>query len=230
MEQKQMKLPQTLFTLAIAGVLPWYFEYIHKSKIVEGNSTLFVILWFILNFMFIITITQMVKNYLYLKKLEELKYNTTPMGIGIIAIVLFAIAINVYFITQVYVKSPEVFRIILPIVFLLLLGLYVVTLFYGRLPAIESRDNLVVYNINKDKAPIRDGFEKFGSHTGTYNEGLVIGNDIFPYTSIKSAFVDKNNVLVIKGKKSEKNYVVNYGAEMGKNRLVEILKEKSILK
>lgn len=230
MEQKQMSFSQTILTLLISGALPIYFEHIRKIKIIEGSSTLFVILWFVLNFMFVITITQMIKDLSRLKRLKNLKYNLAPMTVGTLAIVLFAISINAYFITQVYVKSPESFRIFLPAVFVLLLGVYILTLFYGRLPEINRRDNLTIFNVRKDKAPIRDGFEKFGTHTGSYDEGIVVGHSAFTYDSIRSTFVDKSGTLVIKGKNDYGSYVINYGAEKGKENLIGILKNKGILK
>lgn len=193
------------------------------SPFMKSPGMLFV-LWAVINFLFITTVTELNSDYFKVFKLKNLKMNKTTFYANIIIYYGFLIFINLYFIQQLFIRDNLLLNTLTSIyILIVILITYLINLNCGQFPEEKEVENTKIYTL-KIKGPFKYGKERFSTLVGNYEDGFVLGTSAFKYEDIKNIYTDKKkDALVIKGKDEKGNFRISVSAEKSRDSLTKLL-------
>lgn len=214
-----MQKRRMIISILISAALPLGLDMFYENHL----NTLYALFWIFANYLFVMTIWERFVEYRKIFKLPNLKVNKFTYILNMIYYFGFLIFLNVYFSYQMYLIDVEALAkfsnsYILFAIFIL----FVVNLFYGKFPEKEEKDNPQIYSMPL-KGHFRNGTDKFGTVVGSYEDGLVLGTYYFPFDTMKSISINKEDEVAIRGKDDEGNYIVNIGARKSAVATMKVL-------
>lgn len=207
-----MKLSKNTIGLIIAAIIPLGLEFIFGKNLLGESSIMYSILWLLVNYLFLMTSYEFIKGFMKINSLENVKLSKSPYILNIIIYVGFLVFVNIYFLQQMYVRDVEIINFLAnPLFIVLLFVLFLFNLQNGKFPNVDDKET-TIYSIAKNSG-FRDGKDRFNTVIGSYEDGLIAGNQYFPFENMKSVSKTKENEIVVKGKEKDKNYILNIGSE-----------------
>lgn len=182
------------------------------------------VLWAVINFLFITTVSELSSQYTKVFKLKKLKMQKMTFFVNLIVYYSFLIFINLYFTQQIFIRDNQTLNKFTSVyILIVILIAYLLNLNSGQFPEENETDSTKIYNM-REKGPFKFGKEKFATLIGEYEDGFVMGVHSFKYEDIKNIYNDKKqDSLVIKGKDEEGNFRISVAAEKSKKELKDIL-------
>ena len=217
-EQKLNKKLQNII-LAVSILIPFGFHLSGMKSQLGQASIMYLILWAIINYLFIMTVVDFTSKFNKISKLPGLKIRKRTYYINIIVYIGFLIFVNIYFLQQIYLRNVEIINALANPFFLI--GLFLLFLYNmqnGKFPKKEEKET-DIYEISR-KSSFRDGKDRLGTLVGSYDKGLVIGNYYFPYENMKSISKSKDEEIMIKGREDSKNYIIKIGSLNSANQTI----------
>lgn len=215
-----MQKKRIIIGIVAGALLPLGLDMFYENHL----SAVYLFFWIFANYLFIVTIWERLAEYRKIFKLDGLKINKLTYVLNIIYYFAFVIFLNVYFSYEMYLVDNAILAkfansyILIAVFFLFLVNLY-----YGKFPEKEEK-NTTIYSMPL-KGHFRNGKDSFGTVVGSYNEGLVLGTFYFPFDSMKSISINKQDEVAIRGKDSDGNYIVNIGARNSAVAAMKVLTE-----
>lgn len=205
--------------LAISILIPFGFHLSGMKSQLGQASIMYLILWAIINYLFIMTVVDFTSKFNKISKLPGLKIRKRTYCINIFVYIGFLIFVNIYFLQQLYLRNVKIINVLASPIFII--GLFLLFLYNmqnGKFLKKEEKET-DIYEISK-KSSFRDGKDRLGTVVGSYDKGLVIGNYYFPYENMKSISKSKNDEIMIKGREDSKNYIIKIGSLNSANQTI----------
>lgn len=197
----------------ISLLIPLGIQTFFKNQSAIEGSIFMHMFWIFANFLFLSTIDELFAEYSKLTRLKSLKINSLNYIVKILVYVIFLIFLNLYIVRTMYLPEHKLLTTVTnPAVVALILLIFLVNLLSGLFENKEESKETNVYTFS-NKNSFRTGRDTFNVAGGTYADGFILGNLVLPYSSIKSIYTDKENRLVIKGKKEDGNYRISIDSE-----------------
>lgn len=197
----------------ISLLIPLGIQTFFKKQSVIENTVIMNMFWIFANFLFISTVDELFGEYAKVAKLKSLKINSLNYIVKILVYVVFLIFLNLYLVRTLYLPEHKLLTALTnPLIVSLILVVFLVNLLSGLFENKEESKDVNVYTFS-NKNSFRTGRDTFNTAGGTYEDGFVLGNLAIPYDSIKSIYTDKDNSIVIKGKKEDGAYRIAIDSE-----------------
>lgn len=133
--------------------------YFGKSPYME-STTLMMILWMFVNYMFLTTTYQLIVNYTPIMTLKGLTMRKTRLNLNLLTYYAAIVFFNAYFLYNLYTRDNVIIsRLANPILMVMVLLTFFINLYSGIFPKITKKDNVTLYDVS-DKLPFRNGREK----------------------------------------------------------------------
>ncbi len=210
----------------ISAIVPIFFQIIFRNQSNVDNVIFYIVLWVMVNYLFLGTVVDMFKNYYIIFTLKGIKINALPYVINIFLYVLFVVFANGYFVQQLYIPDNAVLNSLVSVqVSLVILFGFLINLYLGAFPQSQEKENSLVYTISK-KNSFKHGKDKYGTVVGSFDDGMVLGTMIVFFNDITSIYSNKKkDALTIKAKGAVKNFLISVETQRSKDKLISIIND-----